>query len=245
MKKWCLKAAAAATLVLSSAANATGLPVIDVANLVQTTMSAMQSLKDEVYQNTNVVYQYKMMANQLLQATGLDASQLTEQLNAIKGDIGQYEVYGASLKDVYGAVSDNGDYLKRVQSMMISSGKTPAQWFDDQRALLNGGDKTAKNLFNLGATVFKNTQAAAKRRQKIQDQMNLTPTAQATAQTTNQMLDVLASQNSDVLQLMSARAQSDADRDQKVVAVEAEVLNAARQLQADRDQQRQTIMDMK
>lgn len=245
MKKWFIKAAVAASLSLSSLAHAGGLPVIDVSNLVQTTMTALQSVKDEVYQNTNIVYQYKMMANQLLQATGLDVTELTEQLTALSEEVSKYEAYGSVLKDLYGGISGNTDYLNRVQSLIVTSGKSPGQWLEDQAALLTNGDKTAKNLFNLGMTVFKNTEALAKRREKIQKQMKLTPTAQAAAQTTNQMLDVLASQNSDLLQMMSAKTQSDADKDQKALAIEAETMEAARKLQADRDAQRQKILNLK
>ncbi|MNT59640.1 hypothetical protein D3C72_1971680 [compost metagenome] len=75
--------------------------------------------------------------------------------------------------------------------------------------------------------------------------MKLTGTAQAAAQATNEMLDVLASQNSDLLQMMSATVQSDADKDQKALAIETESLDTARRLQAERDQQRQKIMNLK
>ena len=245
MKKWIIKAAAAASLTFSSLAHAGGMPVIDWVNLVQNTMTALQSVKDEVYQNTNIVYQYKMMANQLLQSTGLDVADLSEQLGALRNEISSYEEYGNTLKDLYGGLSGNTDYLNRVQSMMVSAGKSPGEWLADQATLLTKGDKTAKNLFNLGASVFKNTETIAKRREKIQKQMKLSPTAQATAQTTNQMLDVLASQNSDLLQLMSARAQSDADKDQKTVAVETESMELAKKLQADRETQRQQLLNLK
>jgi hypothetical protein len=95
---------------------------------------------------------------------------------------------------------------------------------------LANGDKTAKNLFSLGEQIFKNTQSVAKRRQKIQSQLKLSPTAQAAAQTTNQMLDVLASQNTDLLQLMSAKAQADADKDQQTVAKETQSADAMRSI---------------
>ncbi|QET04078.1 conjugal transfer protein TrbJ (plasmid) [Cupriavidus pauculus] len=245
MKKWIIKAAAAASLTFSSLAHAGGMPVIDWVNLVQNTMTALQSVKDEVYQNTNIVYQYKMMANQLLQSTGLDVADLSEQLGALRNEISSYEEYGNTLKDLYGGLSGNTDYLNRVQSMMVSAGKSPGEWLADQASLLSNGNKTAKNLFNLGASVFKNTETLAKRREKIQKQMKLSPTAQATAQTTNQMLDVLASQNADLLQLMSAKTQSDADKDQKSLAVQSESTELAKQLQSDRESQRQKILDLK
>ncbi|WP_354676959.1 conjugal transfer protein TrbJ [Cupriavidus plantarum] len=245
MKQWIIKAAAAASLTFSSLAHAGGMPVIDWVNLVQNTMTALQSVKDEVYQNTNIVYQYKMMANQLLQSTGLDVADLSEQLGALRNEISSYEEYGNTLKDLYGGLSGNTDYLNRVQSMMVSAGKSPGEWLADQASLLSNGNKTAKNLFNLGASVFKNTETLAKRREKIQKQMKLSPTAQATAQTTNQMLDVLASQNADLLQLMSSKTQSDADKDQKSLAVESESTELAKQLQSDREAQRQKILNLK
>ncbi|WP_439672797.1 Conjugal transfer protein TrbJ (plasmid) [Cupriavidus necator] len=236
MKKWIANIAIATSVFGASSAHA-ALPVTDWVGLIQTTMTAMQSLKTEVYENTNIAYQYKMMANQLLQSTGLDAAALTEQLDAIKDDIGKYEVYGTSLKDLYGTVSDNAAYLKKIQSMVVASGKTKEQWFQDQRQLLSNGDKTAKNLFSLGEQIFKNTQSVAQRRQKIQAQVKLSPTAQAAAQTTNQMLDVLAGQNSDLLQLMSVRAQADADRDQQSVARETQSAEVMRAISTAQDEE--------
>ncbi|WP_059414585.1 hypothetical protein [Cupriavidus basilensis] len=241
MQKLIAKATLAASIAASTGANATGLPVIDVANLAQTTVSALQSVKTEVYENTNIIYQYKMMANQLLQATGLDADALTEQTSSISDNINDLQTYGAALKDLYGGVSDSADYLHRVQSMVSSSGKTSSQWFQDQASLLASGDKTAKNLFNLGSKVFSNTEALAKRRKQIQEKTNLTPTAQATAQTTNQMLDVLASQNSDVLRLMSTRAQADAAKEQQANAEATEKTEAMKGIVAEQDRQLQQI----
>jgi len=236
VKNWIANIAIATAVFGASSAHA-ALPVTDWVGLIQTTMTAMQSLKTEVYENTNIAYQYKMMANQLLQSTGLDAAALTEQLDAIKDDIGKYEVYGTTLKDLYGTVSDNADYLKKIQSMVVASGKTKEQWFQDQRQLLSNGDKTAKNLFSLGEQIFKNTQSVAQRRQKIQAQVKLSPTAQAAAQSTNQMLDVLASQNSDLLQLMSVRAQADADKDQQSVARETQSAEAMRAISTAQDEE--------
>ncbi|NOV26621.1 MULTISPECIES: conjugal transfer protein TrbJ [Cupriavidus] len=244
MKRWIVRAAMVASLAVSTNVHA-ALPVIDGANLVQTTRTALQALKTEIYENTNIAYQYRMMANQLLQATGMDPAHLTEQLDAIKDEIGKFDLYGVTLNDLYGAVSDNADYLSKVRSMVKASGKPSGQWLEDQRTLLANGDKTAKNLFDLGTSVVKNVQTQAKRRQKIQKEMKLTGTAQAAAEATNEMLDVLANQNSDLLQMMSAKVQSDADKDQKALAIETESLDTARRLQAERDQQRQKILNLK
>ncbi|MBY4898639.1 conjugal transfer protein TrbJ [Cupriavidus sp. AU9028] len=240
MKKWFTSAALAISLCAPPLAHAK-MPVIDVANLAQTTMSALQSLKTEIYENTNIAYQYKMMANQLLQATGMDPSHLAEQLGAISDDIRQYEAYGSTLKDLYGSVSDTVDYFSKVQSMVKASGKTIDDWFSDQRQLLQSGDKTARMLFDLGTNVAKNVQNQAKRREKVQKTMKLTGTAQAAAEATNEMLDILATQNSDLLQLMSARAQADAARDKQGNAYDTEKTEAMQAIARDQETQLQQL----
>jgi hypothetical protein len=133
VKKWIANIAVAASVFGASSAHA-ALPVTDWVGLVQTTISALQSIKSEVYENTNIVYQYQMMANQLLQATGLDVSDITEQFNSIKDDIGKYEVYG---NHAQGPLRHGVRQLRlpeEDQSMVVASGKTKEQWFEDQRS---------------------------------------------------------------------------------------------------------------
>jgi hypothetical protein len=234
-------AAAAAALLISVPAFATGLPVIDAANLIQSTMTAMQALKTEVYENTSIVYQYKQMANELLQSTGLDVDALMAQAAEIKDDIKAAESYGSTLKDLYGTLSDSAEYLTQVQSMVTQSGKSPAQWFYDARTLLANGDKTAKRMFDMGNQINDKSQKLAKRRKTIQEQMDMSPTAAKTAQSTTQMLDVLASQNSDMLQLMSAKTQADAAKDQKDNAEQTERTQAAEDLASAKESQLQQL----
>ncbi|MBB1631146.1 conjugal transfer protein TrbJ [Cupriavidus sp. UME77] len=243
-----MTAAGILALAMGSAsmpAFASGWPVFDAANFLKNTLTAAQALKTEVYENTNIAYQYKMMLNQLLQATGLDPAALTAQANAIKDDITKHEQYGQALQSLYGGVSENADFLARVQSLVVQSGKTPEQWFQDQRTLIGNGDKAAKQLFSIASKIAGNNQSLAKRRAKIQEDMTLSPTAQATAEATNHMLDVLASQNSDVLQLMSAKAQTDATKDQRALAADTEATNVTQQIQRDQEAQlnklRQTV----
>ena len=50
----------------------------------------------------------------------------------------------------------------------------------------------------------------AKRRQEIQDQLNMSPKMEATAELTTHMLDIISSQNSDLLSMMAAKQRSDA-----------------------------------
>ncbi|MDK3022952.1 conjugal transfer protein TrbJ [Cupriavidus taiwanensis] len=237
MKKALAGALASATFMASSLAHASGWPVFDAANFVKNTMTAAQALKTEIYENTNIVYQNKMMLNQLQQAVGLDVVAMAKQAEGIQEDIAKYQRYGKTLKDLYGSVADTADFLSNVQGLMATSGKSPDQWFRDQRTLLETGDKTAKRLFGLGQAVASNNQKLAKRRRDLQSDLELNQTAQATAQLTNQMLDVMAGQNADLLQLIGAKTEADAVKDQRANTQETERNDSGEKLQRDREVQ--------
>lgn len=186
------------------------LAVIDPTNLIQNTMTAIGAVKGEVYQDTNIMYQYQMMLNQLKQATNLNPSAMLAQATSITNDISSLSKYTDTLKSLYGGLQSNAEYATKVQALITQSGKTPSQWFADQSTLISNNDKTAKQLFQMGNDVISHVSTLSKRRQEIQDQLNMSPTAEATAQLTTHLLDIVASQNSDMLQMMAAKQQSDA-----------------------------------
>ncbi|MGH8790289.1 MAG: conjugal transfer protein TrbJ, partial [Cupriavidus necator] len=99
MKSAFAGALVAATLMTSTLVYAGGMPVFDAANFIKNTMTAAQALKTEIYENTNIVYQNKMMLNQLQQAVGLDAVSMALQEKGIVEDIEKYQRYGQTLKD--------------------------------------------------------------------------------------------------------------------------------------------------
>ncbi|MFP3647007.1 type VI secretion protein [Paraburkholderia sp. SIMBA_054] len=202
-------AAAVLTLGLVQQSDAT-LPVIDPTNLIQNTFTAMGAIKGEVYQDTNLTYQYQMMLNQLKQATNLNPAAMLAQANSITNDIDTLNRYTDTMKALYGGLQSNAEYATKVQALITQSGKTTTQWFNDQATLISNNDQTAKQLFQQGNDVISHVSVLAKRRQEIQDQLNMSPTAEATAQLTTHLLDIVASQNSDMLQMMAAKQQSDA-----------------------------------
>ena len=103
------------------------------------------------------------------------------------------------MKSLYGGLQSNAEYATKVQALITQSGKTAAQWFADQNTLLQNNDKMARQLFQQGNDVISHVSMLAKRRQEIQDQLNMSPTMEATAQLTTHMLDIVASQNGDLL----------------------------------------------
>jgi conjugal transfer/entry exclusion protein len=214
------------------------MPVFDASNFLQNTMTAVAAVKGEVYQDSNLVYQYQMMLNQLKQATNLDPSAMLAQFKSITSDISSLTKYTDALKDLYGGLQNNAEYASKVQALITQSGKTSEQWFTDQNTLLQNNDKTAKQLFQQGNDVISHVSTLAKRRQEIQDQLNMSPTMEATAQLTTHMLDIISSQNSDLLTMMAAKQRSDAVKDSATVA-DQQANNATQAaIKAKQDQQR-------
>jgi type IV secretion system protein TrbJ len=233
----CIAATGVLTLSLVQQANA-NMPVFDASNFIQNTMTAAAAVKGEVYQDSNLVYQYQMMLNQLKQATNLNPAAMLAQFNSISSDITSLSKYTDALKDLYGGLQSNAEYATKVQSLITQSGKTPDQWFADQNTLLQSNDKTAKQLFQQGNDVMSHVSTLAQRRQQIQDQLNMSPTMEATAQLTTHMLDIISSQNSDLLSLMAAKQRSDAVKDSATVAEQQMNNNAQAALKAKQDRER-------
>ncbi|SAK89536.1 hypothetical protein AWB82_06278 [Caballeronia glebae] len=233
----CIAATGVLTLGFVQHANA-NMPVFDASNFIQNTMTAAAAVKGEVYQDSNLVYQYQMMLNQLKQATNLNPTAMLAQFNSITSDISSLTKYTDALKDLYGGLQNNAEYANKVQALITQSGKTPEQWFTDQNTLLQNNDKTAKQLFQQGNDVISHVGTLAKRRQEIQDQLNMSPTMEATAQLTTHMLDIISSQNSDLISMMAAKQRSDAVKDSAAVAQEQVNNNAQAALKAQQDRER-------
>jgi hypothetical protein len=160
------------------------------------------------------------------------------QFNSIKDDISGLSKYTDALKDLYGGLQSNAEYASKVQALITQSGKTADQWFTDQNTLLQNNDKTAKQLFQQGNDVISHVSTLAKRRQEIQDQLNMSPTMQATAQLTTHMLDIISSQNSDLLTMMAAKQRSDAVKDSASVADQKATNAGQAAIKAQQDRER-------
>jgi hypothetical protein len=184
--------------------------VFDPSNYAQNVVTAAKAVKGEIYQDTNIIYQYQMEANQLLQSTGLNPTAMKAQYTEITGDISQLNQYRDTLTQLYGSLQQGSTWLGQAQTLISSSGKTPTQWYSDMNALYNQGNSVATNLFQTGNNVFTHSQQLAQRRADLQSQLALTPTAQATATLTTHYLDIVSSQNADLIQMTAARQQADA-----------------------------------
>lgn len=226
MKKTFIRLAVAAGLTFGAAQAAFAQwVVIDPSNLAQNMITAMKAVKTEIYQDSNIAYQYQMMANQLLQATNLDPTAMKAQYTQITGDIDKYKQLTGTLTDMYGDLQDGSQWITHVQTLISRSGKSNAQWFADMGTLYNQRDKQATALFQMGNNVMKHAEDLGKRRQDLQSQLSLTPTAQATAELTTHYLDMVSSQMSDLLQMTAGKQQRDAQ--QQSVANEDDKAKAA------------------
>jgi type IV secretion system protein TrbJ len=208
----CAAVAAAMLLAMSSAAQAQWV-VFDPTNFAQNFVTAAKAVRGEIYQDTNIAYQYQMMANQLLQATNLDPTAMKAAYDEISTDISTMNQYVGQLQDLYGNLQQGSQYIGHVQNLISTSGKTPSQWLSDMNELYKQGDATATRLFQMGNDVSSHTQTIAQRRAALQSQLKLSPTQEATAQLTTHYLDIVSSQMSDLLNMTAAKTQADAQQD--------------------------------
>lgn len=204
-------AALAASLVVTQRALA--LTVFDPMNYAQNVVTAAKAVRGEIYQNTNILYQYQMMMNDLLQAQNLNPAAWKAAYDQISGDISKVKGLVGTLQGLYGDLNKGGEWVTQVQGLISRSGKTNAQWFSDMNTLFQQNDKVARNLFQMGSNIMEHTNEMAQRRQDLQSQLSSSPTQQATAEITTHYLDIVTSQNSDILQLNAAKAQKDAQKD--------------------------------
>ncbi|CAG4926249.1 DUF4141 domain-containing protein [Paraburkholderia gardini] len=213
MKKLLVRIALAAglTLGVSQAAMAQWV-VFDPTNFAENIITAMKAVKGEIYQDTNITYQYQMMSNQLLQAKNLDPSAMQAQYNQISGDLSNTKKLTSTMQDLYGNLQQGGAWVSHVQALIARSGKSNEQWFADMNTFYNQNDKASTELFQMGNDVMQHTQTLAQRRQDLQSQMAMSPTQQATAELTTHYLDIVTSQNADLLQMSAAKQQQDAQK---------------------------------
>ncbi|AIV73798.1 type VI secretion protein [Burkholderia pseudomallei] len=193
--------------------HASALEVFDPMNFAQNVISAAKAVKGEIYQNTNILYQYQMMVNDLLQAQNLNPAAWKAAYDQITGDINKVKGLVGTLQGLYGDLKKGGEWVTQVQGLISRSGKSNAQWFSDMNTLFNQNDKVARNLFQMGSNIMEHTNEMAQRRQELQSQLSMSPTQQATAEITTHYLDIVTSQNADILQLNAAKAQKDAQKD--------------------------------
>jgi type IV secretion system protein TrbJ len=203
------------------------LTVFDPSNFAENIITAMKSVKGEIYQDTNIAYQYQMMQNQLLQATNLNPTAMKAQFDEISSDVSQVKQLTSTLTQLYGSLQQGSAWLGHVQTLISTSGKSPTQWFQDMSTLYNQSNSEATALFQMGNNVMNHTQQLAQRRQQLQSQLSLTPTAQATAQLTTHYLDIVTSQNADMMQMMAARQQHDAQQSAIATAQDQAAASAA------------------
>lgn len=229
MKKTLLNAAVLIGLMAGAAQSAFAQWVVfDPTNFAQNFITAAKAVRGEIYQDTNIAYQYQMMANQILQATNLDPAAMKAQYDQITGDISKVNSLKSTLTNLYGNLQQGSAWLGHVQTLISTSGKSKEQWFQDMATLYQQNDSAVKNLFQMGNDVMSHTQELAQRRQALQSQLSLTPTAQATAELTTHYLDIVTSQNADMLSLNAAAQQraaqqasiANADAQQKAAAMQ-------------------------
>lgn len=213
MKKNLLSLSSAAMMLLGATQSAhAAVIVFDPNNFSQNVVTAAKSVANEINTATQTIYQNTMMVNQLRQAVALPSEAMQAQISLITNDINQQRNYLNNLTGLYGSLNNGQQWIVNVQGLISSSGKTPSQWITDQATLANHGSQQAQALFQNANNIAQHQQQLAQQRQSLQSQLQMTPTEQATATLTTHYLDVVASQNADLVALQTQAAQEAAQK---------------------------------
>jgi P-type conjugative transfer protein TrbJ len=214
---------------VSGPAFATGLPVIDGANLAQTTLSAIESVNQtlkQVQQYQTQLQQYENMLKNTAQPTSQTWDQAKAKMNQLRGSIDTLSHYKAKLGSIdsyLGKFKDTDAY--RSSPCYSFNGCTPAQWaaMKDSERLGSESQKRANDALFRGLDQQQEAMVSdAQQLQRLQSsaqgatgQMQAVGFAnQLASHQSNQLLQIrgllIAQQNA-----MATRNQALADREAK------------------------------
>ncbi len=214
MKKLTLSLLLAGLLSAATIPTMAGGIVFDPRNYAVNSMQAQSAIHTEgeaVMQTLHQLNQLKSMYQNLKKlgkaVTDADYNQLTNDLRSL-------EAYRIANEGVERALGDQGDFISRLQRSYVNDGG--GGHFDDYLPSLArraaSGDLKARELFDLAAQVGRNVQTANDRRMKLQEQNASNEGVMQAAQTTNQYLDTIVSQNQNIQQLLAEQVQALAEQ---------------------------------
>ena len=146
------------SILAPAVAFATGIPVVDVANLTQNTLTAIRELQSDLNEATMIANQSKQLANDALNLTSLNYS-IVGQFNS------EFRQMFSAVGSVQGLMQNLGDLESRFQQLYPDfndeSSEVPTAtiaqqintWVDQSREMMKGAEETGGQvLANLPTT---------------------------------------------------------------------------------------------
>lgn len=202
--------------------------VFDPKNFAKNLVTSATALKLEVQEVTQTIQQMKQLQTMYDNLKTINPTQLAAQQLGISENLKTYTEYKSALESVNSALGDQSSWLDNVKSNYAASGTGK---FEDYIGVLqkraDSGNKNAQYLVGLADSTSKNVENSVKRRNELQKQIASSSGILQSSQTTNQYLDQIVSQNSDITSLLALNARELAEKKQ------IEALNAESQKERD------------
>lgn len=198
-----------ATVAMSSHSAAAGIPVIDGTNLIQSTMTALQTLRIEMEQVKANLTAAQQLQTQLKMVQAAGSGDVSAALSLASTQSTALRNLATASQATYGSVSQFRGYVDNLNYTYQTTATQGnfTQWLQGRQALADAGDVRAKAMMQQGETLINqlSTDMAARQSALVQAQ-SAVGQLQAT-QATSRQLDLLAAQQSDLKLLLASAHQ--------------------------------------
>lgn len=190
--------------------------VFDPTNFGVNKIAAVKAVQMEIETVKQTVYDLEQLKTMQVNLKKIGKGVTDSVLADIDKEISNTKKYNESLTDVSKALGGEANYLSSMKTNYVLGGKGN---FDDYMKALDNkaksGDANAARLIKQADVAINNTQDAMKRRTELQKLVAGNEGIMQSAQTTNQYLDLISSQNEDLIALMAENSRELAEKKQK------------------------------
>lgn len=206
MKKIALAVLAMLSLATIPNAHAWGV-VFDPINWIENSSTAIHSVLSEERQVQQYITQLHQYEVQVWNVISLPEQAQNATILNIDSQIEQYNTYKQELSDLYGGLNSETNYMQNLGSMFSAShDKSWADWFNRESYLAHQGNNQAQALFSNGSAIMDQVNADIDRRQALAAQMNTTQGVHQAVETTGDLLQSIANENDQMLELYAMQA---------------------------------------
>lgn len=218
MKKLTLSLLLAGLLSAATIPAFAGGIVFDPQNYAVNTVQATAAAHTEAEAIMQTIHQFNQLKSMYQNLKRLGGEVTAADYNRVVDDLRSLEAYRIANEGVEKALGGQGDFITTLQRSYVNDGYKNGgggRFVDYLPTLAKraaAGDLKARELFDLAQTVGKNVETANQRRMKLQEQNASNEGVMQAAQTTNEYLDTLVSQNQNIQQLLAEQVQTLAEQ---------------------------------
>lgn len=238
MKNYLKTLLLAVMLAVSVSANA--MIVFDPTNYGVNNIAAVRAISMDLQSIKQTAQQYQQLYTMYQQLKSLNPAKFADQAKDAATDLAAVKAYQMATEQVSKALGEQGDFISNLQTNYVHSGYG-GDFQGYVQALAKraaAGDLKARQLFDLATRTGDAVATANQRRQELQKQNASNEGIQQSAQTTNQYLDVLVSQNQNIQLLLAEQVKMLAEQKAQKAADDQAAINRANEASA---REKQTI----